>query len=215
MLIPTSPEEFVRSVDSVRAERRRQRDLERASDTRQLEPPERYRALIDHYEYLQDESEQVDRTTRFALIILGGLNAINLAIVLRGAEAGLPIRPGGLVSAYVACYTLLSLGVFCYAISALRPRTAGTPLGSAGGRRETDVRMRAAVLSVGVEDYCGRWGQVRFADLNSEVAVMSHGVAAVNELKRRALGRVYGGLYLLVGLTAVLLTILGVRTLAG
>jgi len=212
-MLPASPDEYLRSVESERAERRRQRDLERASETRALEPPERYRALIDHYECLQDESEQVDRTTRFALIILGGLNAINLAIVLRGAEAGLPIRTGGIVSAYVACYVLISLGVFCYAISALRPRTAGTPPATAGGQRGTDVRMRAAVLSAGVEDYCGRWRRVRFADLNGEIAAMSHGVAAVNEIKRRALARVYRGLYLLVGLTGILLAILGALTL--
>src|SRR5687767_13079658 len=127
MFVKTTPEDFLRSVDGARAERRRQKELERGQETRVLEPWERYRALSDHYDALQDLSEQGDRKTRFALIILGSLNAINLLIVARGDLVGLAHKGGPAMNAYVAFYAVLSLGFFFYAISALRPRSTRLP----------------------------------------------------------------------------------------
>jgi len=47
VLAHTTPEDFIRSVDQAKLERRRQRDAEMALDTRPLQPWERYRALVD------------------------------------------------------------------------------------------------------------------------------------------------------------------------
>ena len=47
MLAHTTPEDFIRSVDQAKLERRRQRDAEMALETRPLQPWERYRALVD------------------------------------------------------------------------------------------------------------------------------------------------------------------------
>jgi hypothetical protein len=49
---------------------------------------ERYRALTDQYDRLTDISEQGDRKTRFALLILGSINAVNLLIVTGGNLSG-------------------------------------------------------------------------------------------------------------------------------
>ena len=89
MLAHTTPEDFIRSVDQAKLERRRQRDAELALETRPLQPWERYRALVDQYDSLQDEAEHSDKKTRFALLILGSLNAINLVIAMRGDTIGL------------------------------------------------------------------------------------------------------------------------------
>ena len=205
MLVNTTPEDFLRSVDDARAERRRQKGLERSVDARPLEPWERYRALNDHYDALQDHSEQSDRKTRFALIILGSINAINLLIVARGDVVGLSHQGGPVVNAYVAFYAVLSLGLFCYAISALRPRRSG-----AGDVTHPALRAADGVLSQSLSDYHNAWQQANLGQLNGEIEAMAYAVVHENAAKRRALHRVYMGLYVLVGLTAVLLAVLGV-----
>lgn len=212
MLITTSPEDFLRSVDDAKAERRRQRGLERFDENRVLDPWERYRALSDHYEALQDASEQGDRKTRFALLILGGLNAVNLVVVTRGDVLGLPTTGQGVVGVYVACYALLSLCFFFYAIAALRPRTPtveSTPEGTGG------LRRAEAIVKQAHDEYCETWKHARLGSLNDELASMAYAMAYGNTEKLRALGRVYFGLYVLVGLTAALLVMLGWSALAG
>ena len=52
--------------------------LEKNSDTRMLDPWERYRALVDTYEAFFDMNELADRKTRFALVMMGALNALNV-----------------------------------------------------------------------------------------------------------------------------------------
>ena len=71
-----------------KAERRRRKDAERLLETRQLDPWERYRALTDHVAHLLDITELADRKTRFALVILGALNAVNVLIALRAPQFG-------------------------------------------------------------------------------------------------------------------------------
>src|SRR5262245_51328177 len=56
---------------------------EKASETRQLDPWERYRALVDLADTYVDMMEIADRKTRFSLVILGALNALNLVVAAR------------------------------------------------------------------------------------------------------------------------------------
>jgi hypothetical protein len=208
MLVNATPEDFLRSVDDARAERRRQKEIERSVDTRALDPWERYRALTDHYEALQDLSEQSDRKTRFALLILGSINAINLLIVARGDLVGLSHGGGPLVNGYVAFYAVLSLFLFCYAISALRPRTPQDP----GNRSRPSLRFPEGILLQSLEQYHQAWQQAQLAQLNGELQSLVYLTARDNATKTRALHRVYIGLYVLVGLTALLLAVLGVSS---
>ena len=206
MIVNATPEDFLRSVDDARAERRRQKEIERAVDARPLEPWERYRALCDHYDALQDHSEQSDRKTRFALIILGSINAINVLIVARGDLVGLSHGGGPLVSVYVTFYAVLSLGLFFYAISALRPRSLRLPDQQ---RRLPALRFPDAVAAQTLEQYQRSWRHAHVADLNGELEAMVYLTAQDNATKLRALHRVYVGLYVLVALTAILLVVLG------
>jgi hypothetical protein len=210
MLIPTSPEDFLRSVDDAKAERRRQKGLERSDEGRLLDPWERYRALCDHHEALQDASEHNDRKTRFALLILGSINAVNLVIVTRGDVLGLPRTGDGFVGVYVACYALLSLCFFFYAIAALRPRTPWRHTGAAGSDGSNPgLRRVEAVVRQTHDEYCENWKQAQIGHLAGELASMTYLTALGNAEKLRALSRVYAGLYVLVGLTAALLVMLG------
>jgi len=47
------------------------------------DPWERYRALTDVLDTFNDISEMADRKTRFALVILGAMNTVNLLVVAR------------------------------------------------------------------------------------------------------------------------------------
>lgn len=217
MLVQTSPEDFLRSVDDAKAERRRQKEMERSAEHRVLDPWERYRALSDHYRTLQDVSEQGDRKTRFALLILGSINAVNLLIVMRGDMVGLPRQDGRFAIAYVALYALLSLAFFFYAIAALRPRAPRLQAPSAADGEDAPpaLRLPSLVLAQTPEEYCETWQRVEVGQLNRELAFIIHETMKANAIKARALHRVYVGLYVLVGLTAALLVVLAWTALHG
>ena len=171
MLAHTTPEDFIRSVDQAKLERRRQRDAEMGLETRQLQPWERYRALIDHYDSLQDEAEHSDKKTRFALLILGTLNALNIVIVARPdilSQAQVPTEPVPGVVLYVICYVGLSLFLFVQAIVALKPRA--TPLIGKPDGRDRRLRHVGAIISQSAEEYLQGWREATIATVLKELA---------------------------------------------
>lgn len=101
------------------------RKAERLLETRTLEPWERDRALMDVVEGYTDLLELPDRKTRFALIIMGLLNAVNFLLVARSDVFGVTAWTiGRALAIYAAVYAFLSLFLFSQAIEALRPRSA-------------------------------------------------------------------------------------------
>src|SRR5262245_1828215 len=121
------PSPFARTTtlleEESKAERRRRKDAERLLESRPLDPWERYRALADHVAHMLDVTELADRKTRFALVILGALNAVNVLIALRVPQSGADALNPVLVQSYIIGYVMLSLYAFVFAIIALRPRT--------------------------------------------------------------------------------------------
>jgi hypothetical protein len=207
VIMKTTPEDFLRSVDEARATRRQERSLERATDNRHLDSWERYRALTDQFDRLNDVCEQGDRKTRFALLILGSINAVNLLIVTRGNWVSTPQLTHPLAAGYIAAYALLSLCLFVYAIAALRPRSRQVDLADGAGRPLLQLDREALEQPASV--YAARWQQAQVGELNAEVATMIHVLSKNNVEKLNALHRVYLGLYVLVGLTAVALVVVG------
>ena len=55
---------IVHPDDESKAERKRKKELERFTETRVLDPWERYRALADHVDHLLDVTELADRKKR-------------------------------------------------------------------------------------------------------------------------------------------------------
>jgi hypothetical protein len=80
MSVINASEDFVR----LEAERRQRKEMLRSAEDRVLDPWERYRAVADHCDRLHDVTELYDRKTRFALIILGTLNAMNVLLLTKG-----------------------------------------------------------------------------------------------------------------------------------
>jgi hypothetical protein len=188
------------------------RKLERLAENRRLEPWERYRALVDVVDSYTDLLEQADRKTRFALIIMGLLNAVNFLLVARTDVFGVTAAAmGTALAVYAALYAFLSLYFFSQAIEALRPRSArffrdsGMPDDATGGRR---LRSMAHVAIQQPDAYYDFWRDANVDQLCRELAYTAQSMAAINMDKYRALERVYRGLIALTGLTALLLTAL-------
>ena len=66
-----------------------------------------------------------------------------------------------------------------------------------------------------VDSYERAWRDVRFDQLNGELARRNHGLALVNQEKYAALGRLYGGLRVLAVLFGGLVVMVALSTLYG
>jgi hypothetical protein len=194
-----------------KAERRRR---EKYDEGRLLEPWDQYRVLTDMAKMQQDILEMADRRTRFALLILGTLNALNLLIVARPdilSRARLQVEPVPGVATYVVIYAALSLFLFVQAIIALKPRA--TPL--IGRTEGPDRRLRhfGAMISQSAEDYLQGWREATISIVLKELAFHVQLSARVISEKYVAIGRLYIGLMVLVFMTGGMLTAIVVRIL--
>jgi hypothetical protein len=198
-------------------EAKRLRRLERALDSRQLDAWERYRGLIDVVDDYREVLDNADKKTRFALIIMGLLNAVNFLLVARSDVFG-PISAGlgGGLSLCAALYAFLSLSFFSQAIEALRPRGAKFFSSVDGSSNVPTTRRLRSMAHVAVESpdaLYELWQDAQVGQLSREVADQAQALARINVEKYRALERVYRGLVALTALTAVLVTLLAWRGL--
>jgi hypothetical protein len=205
----------VQSDEEARAERKRKKDEERYLDTRILDPWERYRALSDHVDHLLDVTELADRKTRFALVILGALNAVNILIAIRAPEIDADGLNHTFVQLYVAGYVLISLYFFVYAILALRPRVGRMhrPGETRADGGTPGLRLMDDILATDIDEYYDLWRRAEVGQLDQEMALQAYLLARANADKFSAVNRVYHGLLLLVVLTAVLVLIIGTHVM--
>ena len=197
------------------AEAKRLRRLERGLDSRPLDAWERYRGLIDVVEDYRELLDNADKKTRFALIIMGLLNAVNFLLVARSDVFGSGAGLGRGLAIYAAGYAFLSLYFFSQAIEALRPRGAkfyGPASAKASGSSQR-LRSMAHVAMQSPEELYDLWQSAQVGQLSREVAFQAQALARINIEKYRALERVYRGLVGLTALTAVLVTVLAFRGL--
>jgi len=206
---------IVQQDEDAKAERKRLKDAERFSDTRPLDPWERYRALSDHVDHLLDVTELADRKTRFALVILGALNAVNVLIALRSPQVDAGLNHT-FIQVYVAGYVMISLFFFVYAIMALKPRVGRMHrVGEArAGGRLPGLRLMDDILATDIDEYYDLWRTAEVGQLDREMALQAYLLARANSDKFRAVHRVFQGLLLLVGLTAVLVAIIALHVIS-
>lgn len=193
---------------------RKKRD--RYDESRLLEPWDRYRVLTDMAKLQQDLLEMADRRTRFALLILGTLNALNILVVMRPdllGRAGVQMTPVPGVAIYVGVYAAISLWLFVQAVVALKPRA--TPLLATRDAPGGDRRLRhfGAMISQNADDYLQGWREATIGSVLQELAFHVQLSARVVTEKYIAIARLYVGLMVLVFLTAGMLTIVVVRAL--
>jgi hypothetical protein len=194
------------------------RKLERRLETRVLDPWERYRALLDLVDNYSDLSEAADRKTRFCLIIMGALNALNLLIIAKPDVLRLVSPPSrSLVALYVGTYAALSLYLVIQSVGALKPHIEAL-FGHVGdvhsGKRPlAGVRFIGSVVQHDSDAYYDQWQQVQVGQLNHELALHAQVLARANVLKYQSLNRIYRGLVAVTVLTAALITAVAVRGL--
>jgi hypothetical protein len=195
-----------------KAEKKRRKKLEDSLETGNLDPWERYRVLLDLLEMYNDISEMADRKTRFALVILGAVNTVNVLIVAR-PEIFFPSNrvSGPWVGIYLLTYVGISLFLFMQAIGALKPRVS-TLLNLGSGEKDqgrvVGLRFISHIRSTEFEEYYEEWKTAQFSDVNREIALSIKMVAEVVTEKYRALHRLYSGLMILVILSAGLISVL-------
>ena len=111
------------TVDEV-GEKLRRKDLKRQIEAaRPLDSWERYRALNDATDEAYDLIDISNREARFALIVMGGLNAL-LFVVATRSDLPRQLTPTGrtLFSVAIGLYALLAAYFLFQAIELLRPR---------------------------------------------------------------------------------------------
>ena len=178
---------------------------------RPLDSWERYRALTDALEEALDLVDLGDHKARFALIIAG---ALNVFLYVLGASTDIfdnvPERFRFAVGILAGLYAVLAIYNLIQAIESLRPRRA-TPYvhysADTGGFEEYPLGLRfyEDILSRDMEAYRRAWREVRIGQLNNEVAVQLHALAAINRAKFAALDKLYRGLQLMTVFAVVLL----------
>ncbi len=195
-----------------------QKTLEQAR--RPLDAWERYRALSDAFDMEQDLVDLADNKARFALLIMGTLNAVTFIVGTRPeALALVPLSMRSGVSIYIGVYALLALYFFIQAIESLRPREAKPNVRYPGAAGLQDfpmgVRFFADVLQRDVAAYRAVWRSIHIGQLNAEVAMQVHALARINKAKYGALERLYQGLRGMTFLTACFMTVIATLALRG
>jgi len=180
-------------------------------DRRPLDSRERYRALNAAMDEAYELIDLNNREGRFALILMSGLNAAVLVAGTRNDVASLldsdtrPIAIGLFIAyAAVAIYFMLQ------AVDALRPGHFRPRLGTWPANRPDypkGIRYFEDVITRDAEAYWQAWREVTIDQLNAELAVQVHSLCIKNNLKRIALGRLYGGLRLMTLLLAGLMAL--------
>ena len=183
-----------------------------------LDPWERYRALVDSLEEAQDLVELADRKARFALLIMGALNVTFFFLATRSDLVDyVPHSLRAFLAFYLVVYAGVALFFFLEAIESLRPRRfrPHVPYPGEGGpdHYPEGLRYYEDIVLRNLEAYQRAWRDVRFGQLNAELAMQNHVMARINLDKFRSLRRLYGGLRVLTILAGGLLAILALSML--
>jgi hypothetical protein len=190
----------------------RRKKVDKGLDTRKMDAWERYRALSDLLDNYADLSEYADRKARFALVVMGALNALNVVAaaqpnLLAGMRSG---AATGWLGAYIVGYATLSVYFVVHAINTLRPRLdlfptrdgSGTLAGSSG------LRFMADINPADKRTYYQRWTGATVGQVNEELAEHVQVLSRLCDVKFRTLGRVYRGLLGMAALTAAMACVL-------
>ncbi len=180
--------------------------------TRPLDGWERYRALVDATDEAYELIDISNRETRFALILMGALNAGAAVLLTRVDAAAILASPARVfVITIVGTYGLLALTFLLLAIEALRPGHFRPRLDDwpATEALPAHVRYHEDVILRSAHQHWRAWQDVRLAEVNAELAVHVHSLALKNNAKHVALRRLYLSLRVMTLMLAALMLTFG------
>ena len=170
-----------------------------------------YRALNDAMDEAYELFDLSNREVRFALILMGGLNA---ALVLAAARMnfGELLSPleRAIEGTAIGIYALLALVFLLQAISALRPahyrpRLNDWPTDS--DDLPIGVRYYEDVVERNTQEHWAAWQRVTLDQLNAELAVQCHSLCLKNQARKLALRRLYNSLRVLTIIFGIILAL--------
>jgi len=183
------------------------REMKRLADVnRPLDSWERYRALNDSLDEAYEQIDLGNREARFALILMGGLNAALIVLATRTdvPESLTPIQRNW-VFGLLLIYVVVAVRFLLQAIDALRPGKFRPHLGTWPPDSDDfprGVRYYEDVIERDAEAHWRAWQDVRIGQLNAELAVQFHSLCQKNEHRHIAVRRLYAGLRLMTMLLA-------------
>lgn len=174
-------------------ETKRRRDAQRRPDSY-----ERFKILLEVIGEQRQVVNLEDHRARYAMILMGAINAGMLLVASRGVGNGrLPVASPWVLGIAVL-YIVASLLFVLAAIDGLRPRAL---------QRKGLLHWEGAVRH-DLAEYQAAWSEARMDRLNQEAVLIAHMLAQMIQEKYRANQRLYTGLTVLIVPGAVLLTIL-------
>lgn len=187
-------------------------------------PWERFRILIEAVREGRQIIDLADHRARYALIVLGVLNAAAFAFISRGHLLG-SLQSGAklLAVSLLLIYGLLNLVFILHAIHCLRPRPLRQALSPEGPLRQSEgfpvhrplgLMFWESVTQMDPETYHRAWNHAVMGQINAEAEAVFYAMAGVIQAKYRALSRLYTGLAWLVGLAFLLLCLFTILNLA-
>ena len=192
----------------------KEKGKKRKKEYKKADPWQRYKALLDTLKESQDLVDLADHKARFALIIMGALNA---AIIILGTRSdllsSLPANLKLWLYVYFGVYAAIAIYFLVQAIESLRPRSIpDQALKGTVSEKEESLGLRFFVdaLRYDMPTYQKAWQSVRVSQLNAELATQLHTLARINKAKYNAVAKLYLGLQAITVLTAGLLVALGV-----
>lgn len=198
--------------DDLAVRERKQQRRRELDATRPLDGWERYRALVDATDEAYELIDISNRETRFALILMGALNAGAAVLLTRVDAAAILASPARtFVIAIVGAYGLLALTFLLLAIEALRPGHFRPRLDDwpATEPLPAHVRYHEDVIQRSAHQHWRAWQDVRLAEVNAELAVHVHSLALKNNAKHVALRRLYLSLRVMTLMLAALMLTFG------
>jgi hypothetical protein len=211
-LAPVAPADHLALLEADEAERIRRRERKRAHDAdRRLEAWERYRALVDASDEAYELIDISNREARFALILMGALNAVALVLLTRAdALTLLPARDRYWMVGLFVAYIVMAVGFLLQAIEALRPGRFRPRIWDWNGvddDRPIGVRYYEDVIKQSAAEHWKAWQEVKLTQLNAEIAVQVHSLSLKNHAKHVAIRRLYGGLRLMAMVLGALMIV--------
>lgn len=212
----------IRGEHDKEARKRRKREAKLRRDSeRPPESFERFRILLE----LVGEGRQVvdlaDHKARYALVVLGALNAGVFFLMSRSHLFGsLPPGVKPWLIGFIIVYVALTFLFVYYAVDCLRPRRLQyadmmASNGDSGERRAPrGILFWETIAAYDLDSYRRAWSSVRMEQLNAEAVIIAHHEARLIRAKYVALGRLYVGLAALVAMAGILLAAFTVFGLA-
>lgn len=213
----------LRSREELKEARREARRLQKHQEdqVRLIDAWEQYRCLWDGIDFKRQLINMGDKKVRFALIIMGALNAVLLLVLTRGPVLrGLPDELRIWLIGLLVIYGITTFGFVIHAIEALRPKPEArnvdpeqwksreaTMDAAAGGRGPVGLFIHGPSVRGTFEEERSRWSRARISEVNAELIMFNRSSSFVLQGQLLQLGKVYQGLKVLAILAAIILAL--------